>query len=126
MSGLFEELQRRKVYRVAVAYVIAAGGIIQLASAAFPAWDLPAWALRSLIAALLIAFPIALICAWMFDFTREGIKTTPTPASAAAAQRRNISFLIAGSVIISSAAGFFLLPSAIGGRVDKSIAVLPF
>ncbi len=126
MTGLFEELQRRKVYRVAVAYIIAAGGIIQLASAAFPAWDLPPNAQKLTIVILLIGFPIALIFAWMFDFTRQGIKTTPTPAAAAVAQRRNISFLIAGSVVISSAAGFFLLPSAIGGRVDKSIAVLPF
>ena len=43
MSGFFEEVKRRKVYRVAVAYVIAAGGIIQLASAAFPAWELPCY-----------------------------------------------------------------------------------
>src|SRR4051812_31195258 len=125
-SSLFEELQRRKVYRVAVAYIIAAGGIIQLSSAAFPAWDLPPNAQKLTIVILLIGFPIALIFAWVFDFTRQGIKTTPTPAATAAAQRRNISFLIAGSVVISSAAGFFLLPSAIGSRVDKSIAVLPF
>ena len=50
MSGFFEEVKRRKVYRVAVAYVIAAGGVIQLASAAFPAWELPNWALRLVIA----------------------------------------------------------------------------
>ncbi len=48
----FEELKRRKVYRVAVAYVIAAGGIIQLASAVFPAWELPDWILRVLVVAL--------------------------------------------------------------------------
>jgi len=41
LSGFFEEVKRRKVYRVAAAYIIAAGGIIQLASAAFPAWELP-------------------------------------------------------------------------------------
>lgn len=51
MSGFFEELKRRKVYRVAVAYVIAAGGIIQMASAVFPAWDLPEWTLRLTIGA---------------------------------------------------------------------------
>jgi len=49
MSGFFEEVKRRKVYRVAAAYVIAAGGIIQLASAAFPAWELPNWSLRLVI-----------------------------------------------------------------------------
>ena len=80
MSGFFEEVRRRKVYRVAVAYVIAAGGIIQLASAAFPAWELPNWALRLVIVLLLVGFPIALILGWAFDVTAEGIKTTPTAA----------------------------------------------
>src|SRR5437773_12211684 len=60
MTGFFEEVRRRKVYRVAAAYIIAAGGIIQLASAAFPAWELPNWALRLVIVALLMGFPIAL------------------------------------------------------------------
>ena len=54
LPGFFEEVRRRKVYRVAAAYVIAAGGIIQLASAAFPAWELPSWTLRVLIVCLLI------------------------------------------------------------------------
>src|SRR4029453_8388585 len=49
MSGFFEEVKRRKVYRVAAAYIIVAAGIIQLASAAFPAWELPNWALRLVI-----------------------------------------------------------------------------
>jgi hypothetical protein len=54
MSGFLEEVKRRKVYRVAAAYVIAAGGIIQLASAAFPAWELPNLALRLVIVLLLL------------------------------------------------------------------------
>src|SRR2546430_10395517 len=81
MSGFFEEVKRRKVYRVAVAYVIAAGGIIQLASAAFPAWELPNWSLRLVIVLLLIGFPIALILAWAFDVTSQGIKATPAVAA---------------------------------------------
>jgi hypothetical protein len=63
MTSFFEELKRRKVYRVAVAYVIAAGGTIQLASAVFPAWELPSWALRLTVVLLLIGFPIALVLA---------------------------------------------------------------
>ena len=59
MSGFFEELQRRKVYRVAAAYIVAAG-LIQIASAAFPARELPNWTLRLVIVLLLISFPIAL------------------------------------------------------------------
>src|SRR5438445_6516947 len=126
MSGFFEEVKRRKVYRVAAAYVIAAGGIIQLASAAFPAWELPNWALRLVIVSLLIGFPIALILAWAFDVTPQGIKTTPTIAVPGAHRRRNVIMLVATGVIISAAAGFFLLPRAVARKLDKSIAVLPF
>ena len=74
----FQELKRRKVYRVAVTYVLVAGGIIQLASAVFPAWELPAWSLRLVIVLLLVGFPIALILAWAFDITPTGIQATPT------------------------------------------------
>src|SRR3989441_1264032 len=126
MTGFFEEVKRRKVYRVAVAYVIAAGGIIQLASAAFPAWELPNWSLRLVIVLLLLGFPIALILAWAFDVTSQGIKTTPAAAVPGSHLRRNIIMLIATGIIISAAAGFFLLPRATAHKIDKSIAVLPF
>src|SRR5881394_1741983 len=126
MSGFFEEVKRRKVYRVAVAYVIAAGGIIQLASAAFPAWELPNWSLRLVIVLLLIGFPIALILAWAFDVTSQGIKATPSVAAPGSHLRRNVIMLVATGIIISAAAGFFLLPRASARKIDKSIAVLPF
>ena len=51
MTGFFEELKRRKVYRVAAGYIVVAGGTIQLASVVFPAWDLPEWSLRLVIVA---------------------------------------------------------------------------
>ena len=76
-----DELKRRKVYRVAVAYVIAAGGIIQLASAVFPAWELPSWALRLTVVLLLVGFPLALLLAWAFDVTPQGIRATPAVAA---------------------------------------------
>jgi len=126
MSGFFEEVKRRKVYQVAVAYVIAAGGIIQLASAAFPAWELPNWALRLVIVLLLIGFPIALILAWAFDVTAQGIKAAPTSGASGSHLRRNVITLVAAGVIVSAAAGFFLLPRVSAHKVDKSIAVLPF
>ncbi|MEY2555146.1 MAG: hypothetical protein QOF93_290 [Verrucomicrobiota bacterium] len=126
MNGFFEEVKRRKVYRVAVAYVIAAGGIIQLASAAFPAWELPNWSLRLVIVLLLIGFPIALILAWAFDVTSQGIKATPAVAAPGSHLRRNVIMLVATGMIISAAAGFFLLPRAAARKIDKSIAVLPF
>jgi TolB-like protein/Tfp pilus assembly protein PilF len=128
MSGFFEEVKRRKVYRVTVAYVIAAGGIIQIASAVFPAWDLPAWSLRLVIVLLLIGFPIALIFAWAYDVTPEGIRVTdPAPnVSLHGRGRRNLFILLASGVLISSLAGFFILPRALALKMDKSIAVLPF
>ena len=126
MSGFFEEVKRRKVYRVAVAYVIAAGGMIQLASAAFPAWELPNWSLRLVIVLLLIGFPIALILAWAFDITSQGVKATPSTAALGSHRRRNVIMLVATGIIISAAAGFFLLPRAAAHKIDKSIAVLPF
>src|SRR5438046_7262347 len=125
MSGFFEEVKRRKVYRVAAAYVIAAGGIIQLASAAFPAWELPNWALRLVIVVLLIGFPIALILAWAFDVTTQGIRATPTVAPRRQV-RRNVVMLATAGVVMSAAVGFFVLPRASAHKVDKSIAVLPF
>ena len=125
-SGFFEEVKRRKVYRVAAAYIIAAGGAIQLASAAFPAWELPNWALRLVIAVLLLGFPIALTLAWAYDITPQGVRATPTPAAPGSHRRRNIIMLVATGVIISAAAGFFLLPRVSAHKVDKSIAVLPF
>ncbi len=125
MSGFFEEVRRRKVYRVAAAYVIAAGAIIQIASAVFPAWELPNWSLRLAIAFLLMGFPIALILAWAYDITPQGIQVTPQ-TSAGTHRRRNLIFLIAAGVAISALAGWFLLPRASARKIDKSIAVLPF
>ena len=121
MSGFFEELQRRKVYRVAAAYIIAAGFIIQIGSAVFPAWELPNWTLRLVVVLLLMGFPIALILAWAYDVTPQGIRVTP-----GSHRRRNLLMLIASGVIISAGAGFFLLPRASARKIDKSIAVLPF
>jgi TolB-like protein/Tfp pilus assembly protein PilF len=123
MSGFFEELQRRKVYRVAAAYIVAAGFLIQMASATFPAWELPNWSLRLVIALLLIGFPIALILAWAYDITAQGIQITPTKGTH---RRRNLILLIVTGVIVSASAGFFLLPRAVRTKVDKSVAVLPF
>src|SRR6266699_600481 len=124
-GGFFEELQRRKVYRVAAAYIIAAGFIIQMGSAILPAWELPNWTFRLVVVLLLIGFPIALILAWAFDVTSEGIRATKGTA-AETHLRRNMIILVATGVIVSAAAGFFLLPRTSARNIDKSIAVLPF
>src|SRR5213596_3269343 len=125
MSGFFEELQRRKVYRVAAAYIIAAGFIIQMGSAILPAWELPNWTFRLVVVLLLIGFPIALILAWAFDVTPEGIRATEKTA-VETHLRRNMIILAAIGVIVSAGAGFFLLPRISARNIDKSIAVLPF
>jgi TolB-like protein/Tfp pilus assembly protein PilF len=125
MAGFFEEIKRRKVYRVAVAYAVVAGGAIQLASAVFPAWELPSWALRLVIVLLLIGFPISLILAWALEVTPEGIRATTSPP-AAPRRRRNVVALVAIGVVVSATAGLFLLPRASARKMDKSIAVLPF
>jgi TolB-like protein len=125
MAGFFHEIKRRKVYRVAAAYAVVAGGAIQLASAVFPAWDLPPWALRLVIVVLLIGFPIALILAWALEVTPQGIRATPNTTSSPR-RRRNILALVGIGVIVSAGAGLFLLPRASARRIDKSIAVLPF
>jgi adenylate cyclase len=123
MSGFFEEVKRRKVYRVAAAYIIAAGFIIQIGSAVFPVWEFPNWTFRFVVVLLLIGFPIALILAWAYDVTPQGIRATPTPG---AHRRRNLIMLIATGLVVSAAAGFFLLPRVSARKIDKSIAVLPF
>src|SRR2546429_3090225 len=126
LPGFFGEVRRRKVYRVVAAYIIAAGGIIQLASAAFPAWELPSWTLRLLIVCLLMGFPVALMLAWAFDITADGIQATPDVAAPRTHSRRNVFMLVATGVIMSASAGFFLLPRVSAHKCDKSIAVLPF
>ena len=126
LPGFFGEVRRRKVYRVAAAYIIASGGIIQLASAAFPAWELPPWTLRVLIVCLLMGFPIALMLAWAFDITADGIQATPDVATSSRHTRRNMIVLVACGLLLSAAAGFFLLPRVAAHKIDRSIAVLPF
>jgi hypothetical protein len=126
MSGFFEELKRRKVYRVAAAYIIAAGFIIQIASAVFPAWELPNWTLRLVVVLLLIGFPIALISAWAYDVTAEGIRATPTVSVPGTHRRRNLILLIATGVIVRPRQVSSSCPRASARKIDKSIAVLPF
>jgi TolB-like protein/Flp pilus assembly protein TadD len=76
MRRFFSELKRRKVYRVAIAYAVAAWLVAQVVTQIFPVFEVSQWALRSMIVLLIAGFPIALILAWAFDITPEGIKRT--------------------------------------------------
>src|SRR5437764_2342723 len=126
MSGFFEELKRRKVYRVAIAYAVGSWALAQGLAQVLPVFDISNSVIRVVIALLLIGFPVALVLAWVFDVTSQGIRATSTPSVPVARRRRNLIMLIAIGVIVSAAAGFFLLPRASARKIDKSIAVLPF
>ncbi|MFZ3373949.1 MAG: tetratricopeptide repeat protein [Chthoniobacterales bacterium] len=123
MSSFFEELKRRKVYRVAIAYIVASWALAQGLAQVLPVFDISNSVIRVVIALLLIGFPVALVLAWVFDVTPQGIKVTPAPG---AHRRRNLILLIGVGVIVSASAGFLLLPRAVRQKVDKSVAVLPF
>ena len=74
--GFFQELKRRNVYRVAVAYAVVAWLLIQIATQVFPFFEIPSWAVRLVVLLLALGFPIALILAWAFELTPEGIQLT--------------------------------------------------
>jgi len=125
MSGFFEEVKRRKVFRVAIAYIVAGWALAQGLAQVLPVFDIPNSVIRGVIALMLIGFPVALVLGWVFDVTPQGIQATPTVAPRKQL-RRNLFLLVAIGVIISAATGFFVLPRAVAHKVDKSIAVLPF
>jgi TolB-like protein/Tfp pilus assembly protein PilF len=72
--NFFGELKRRNVYKVAVAYAVAAWLLIQVATQVFPFFEIPNWAVRLVVVLLALGFPVALILAWAFEITPEGIK----------------------------------------------------
>src|SRR5216117_1344415 len=70
----FAELKRRNVYKVAIAYAVVAWLLMQVATQVFPFLEIPNWASRLVIMVLAIGFPIALVIAWAFELTPEGVK----------------------------------------------------
>src|SRR4030088_1004724 len=86
-KGFFGELKRRNVYKVAVAYAIVGWLVIQVATQVFPFLEIPNWVVRLVIVLIAIGFPIALVIAWAFEATPEGIKRTEDVDLAAAAKQ---------------------------------------
>ena len=76
MSNFFEELKRRKVFRVSASYGVVAWVLMQIGEVTFPALYLPDWMLTALVVILLIGFPIVAIIAWIFDKTPVRIVRT--------------------------------------------------
>src|SRR2546425_13154185 len=135
IDNFFAELKRRNVYKVAVAYAVVAWLLMQIASQIFPFFEIPNWAVRLVVLLLIIGFPIALVIAWAFEATPEGIKRTEA-ADAAGQRSRGGAWgyvVLIGAAI--SVALFFLGRYTAGNKTAaetpnglpaKSIAVLPF
>jgi TolB-like protein/Flp pilus assembly protein TadD len=142
--SFFAELKRRNVYKVAVAYIVAGWALSQGIAQVFPVFDIPNWVIRLIVLLIIIGLPIALVLAWSFELTPQGIKRTETADAMPEATRKRrhvwIYVVIIGAIL---SIGLFLLGrySAINGapRQDasaarteaatvpnKSIAVLPF
>jgi serine/threonine-protein kinase len=103
----FAELKRRKVYTVAVAYLVGGWALAQGIAQVLPVFDIANWVVRLVVVLIILGFPVALILSWFFDLTRYGIVRTPD--------------LDARSTIVRAARDFAGEDSG-----EKSIAVLPF
>ena len=135
----FSELKRRNVYKVAVAYAIVGWLLVQVATQVFPFLEIPNWVVRLVIALVVIGFPIALVIAWAFEATPEGIKRTEVadamPVSAATRRKKHAWIYVVVIAAAISVALFFLGRYTAGNKSvasvpnelpAKSIAVLPF
>jgi adenylate cyclase len=78
MASLFRELKRRNVFKVTVSYAIVSWLLIQVASSILPTFEAPAWTVRTITFLLILGFPAAVVLAWAYELTPEGIKRTPT------------------------------------------------
>ncbi|CAN5573297.1 hypothetical protein BH18VER2_BH18VER2_11400 [soil metagenome] len=127
------ELKRRSVYKVAVAYAVVAWLLIQIATQVFPFLQIPDWAIRLIIMLVALGFPIALVIAWAFELTPEGLKRTET-AESLPARKRDHAWIYIVVIGVALSVGLFFLgrytsptrPSTSNETSDKSIAVLPF
>lgn len=140
MREFFEEIQRRNVFRVALVYIIVAWISMQVVDVMFPALHIPDWVASAVAVLLLIGFPIALIFAWAFEMTPDGLKKESEidrSQSIAPVTGRKLNSLIVVALIL--AVGFLLADKFMlsgddrsGGEPERvaeirpSIAVLPF
>src|SRR5882724_4667276 len=130
-KNFFGELKRRNVYKVAVAYAVVAWLLMQIATQIFPFFEIPNWAVRLVVLLLVIGFPVALILAWAFELTPEGLKRTEFAEELPTKAPRNRAWIYVVIIAGAISVGVFFLgrytSSKQGGELPaKSIAVLPF
>ena len=106
--SFFAELKRRNVYKVAVAYGVVAWLLMQVASQIFPFFDIPNWVVRVVVLLLIIGFPVALIIAWAFEVTPEGIKRTEA-ADAAGQRSRGVAWIYVVLIGAALSVGLFFI-----------------
>src|SRR5437899_12591104 len=124
-------MKRRNVYKVAIAYGVVAWLLMQVASQIFPFFEIPNWAVRLVVLLLIIGFPLALILAWAFELTSEGIKRTESADELPKKSGRSRAWIYLVIVAGAIAAGLFLFGRYTSSKQsaiapEKSIAVLPF
>ena len=136
------ELKRRKVYRVAAAYAIVAWLLIQAASILFPTFEAPSWVMKVFVTAVILGFPVALILAWAFELTPEGIRraeeVAPRESKTPKAGRKWTAIVVAAAVLAAALLAFQFARTRSSATsespkqttpapsMDKSVAVLPF
>ena len=132
--SFFAELKRRNVYKVAIAYGVVAWLLMQVASQIFPFFEIPSWAVRLVVLLLIIGFPVAVILAWAFELTPEGIKREEDVDLGSSVTRktgRKLDFFIIAVLVLVIGLLLFQrlhhnVPPAVSSSPEKSIAVLPF
>src|SRR3954465_10512465 len=136
-QNFFAELKRRNVYKVAVAYAVVGWLVMQVSATVVPALHLPDFITTAIVVLVLLGFPIALVIAWAFEMTPEGMKRTEDVSPGEKIpqwSRRNFAALIVSVAIVAGALLLFQLwrnPAASPANrapservTDKSIAVL--
>jgi TolB-like protein/Tfp pilus assembly protein PilF len=136
LSNFLAELKRRNVYKVAIAYIVAGWALSQGIAQVFPVFDIPNWAIRLIVLLIILGLPVAVVLAWMFELTPQGIRRTETadamPRLPGQKKHTWIYVVVIGAAI--SIALFFLgrytartpRQSEAATFPQKSIAVLPF
>jgi tetratricopeptide (TPR) repeat protein len=129
LRTILYELQRRRVFRVAAIYAAAAFAVAQGADIAFPVLGLPPWMLNVVVILSIVGFPVALVLAWAFDITPQGVVRTPDEAVRPAGARLRVGRLAAAGavVLLAAAGGIFMVQSEDGPPLlPQRVVVAPF